>query len=85
MGRARAFVIPLPDAVGWAAGLGSELFSKVRGNIPILNRDKAAEMRAEAWTCSSQRAQDELAYRPAVKLSEGLRQTLAWYRKEGWL
>ncbi|MGA9524825.1 MAG: NAD-dependent epimerase/dehydratase family protein [Myxococcaceae bacterium] len=84
-GRERSVVVPLPDVVGYAAGLGSELVSRVRGTVPILNRDKAAEMRAEAWTCASDRARQELDYAPKVPLAEGLKMTLEWYRQEGWV
>jgi dihydroflavonol-4-reductase len=84
-GRDRSVVVPLPDVVGFAAGLGSELVSRVRGTVPILNRDKAAEMREEAWTCTSDRARQELEYAPKVPITEGFKSTLAWYRKEGWL
>ncbi len=85
MGATRNVIIPLPDAVGYAAGLGSEFISRLRGTVPILNRDKAAEMREEAWTCSADRAKSEMSYAPAVTLAEGLRGTIAWYRKEGWI
>lgn len=85
LGHGRNLVIPVPDVVGYAAGLGSELVSRLRGTVPILNRDKAAEMREEAWTCSAARAKNELSYSPRVDLAEGIQSTLAWYRKEGWL
>lgn len=84
-GHGRNMVIPLPDAVSFAAGLGSELLARFRGTVPILNRDKAAEMREEAWTCSAARAREELAYSPRVSLAQGIQSALAWYRKEGWL
>lgn len=81
----RNVVIPLPDALGYAAGLGSELIARLRGTVPILNRDKAAEMREEAWTCSSDRAKREMGYAPAVSLGDGLKNAVDWYRREGWL
>lgn len=85
LGNTRNIVIPLPDAVSYVAGLGSELVSRVRGTVPILNRDKAAEMREEAWTCSADRAKAEIQYVPKVPFAEGVQSTLAWYRKEGLL
>lgn len=85
MGSQRNVVIPLPDAVSYFAGLGSELVSRVRGTVPILNRDKAAEMRAEAWTCNADRARQEMDYAPTVALADGIQSALAWYRQEGLL
>jgi nucleoside-diphosphate-sugar epimerase len=84
-GRPNTVVLPLPNAVSYIAGFGSELVAEFRGTVPILNRDKAAEMRAEAWTCSSDRARRELDYKPRYSMAEGFRTTLDWYRKEGWL
>jgi dihydroflavonol-4-reductase len=85
MGTGRNVVIPLPDAVGYAAGLGSEVLARLRGAVPMLSRDKASEMRQAAWTCSSDRARNEIAYAPVVPLAEGFKTTLDWYRREGWL
>ena len=31
------------------------------------------------------RARTELGYAPAVPLHDGIRRTLEWYRREGWL
>lgn len=85
LGMRRMFVLPLPNVVSFAAGLGSELQAKLRGVVPIMNRDKARELTQEAWTCSSDRARNELSYAPALPLAKGLPPTIAWYRQEGWL
>jgi nucleoside-diphosphate-sugar epimerase len=85
MGKRRMRVLPLPNVVSFAAGYGSELQAKLRGVVPIMNRDKARELTQEAWTCRSDRAQNELAYRPTLPLDKGLPATIAWYRQEGWL
>ena len=85
MGATRNVVIPLPNAVSFVAGYGSELLSRVRGKVPILNRDKAAELSQEAWTCSVERARQDLGYVPTMPLERGTPATLEWFRKEGWL
>jgi nucleoside-diphosphate-sugar epimerase len=85
MGKRRPAVIPLPELLGYAAGLGSELGGRLVGQVPIMNRDKAREMRCEAWTCDVRRAQDELSFQAGYPLDKGLAHTVAWYRKEAWL
>lgn len=85
VGRPRAWTIPLPNAATFAVGLASELLGKLRGSVPIMNLDKAREMREEAWTCSSERARAELSFQPRFGLAEGLAHTIAWYRQEGFL
>jgi nucleoside-diphosphate-sugar epimerase len=85
LGKSPARVIPLPDLVSYAAGLGSQLQAMFRGRVAMLSLDKARELRCEAWTCSSARAKSEIQYQPIVPLDKGLEQTISWYRKEGWI
>lgn len=84
LGGRKARVLPLPDALGYAVGLTSELAGRLTNQVPILNRDKAREMRQAAWTCSPARAQNEIAF-AARELPQGLRHTVEWYRREGWI
>lgn len=85
LGRPRARVVSVPDALSWVAGFGSELGARVRGTVPMLNLDKARELRAEAWTCAIDRARNEIAFTPAYSLDHGFQNTIAWYRQEGLL
>lgn len=85
LGRPRARIVPIPDAVSWMAGVGSELGARFRGTVPLLSLDRARELRAEAWTCQIDRARNEIAYTPAYSLDHGFQNTIAWYRQEGLL
>ncbi len=85
MGRRRAVVLPVPEVLGLAAGIGAELGGRLKGAAPIMSRDKAREMRCEAWTCAADRAREEIDFVPQHPLDDGLKQTIEWYRKEGWL
>jgi dihydroflavonol-4-reductase len=85
LGRARARVVALPDAVGHVVGLGMELQARLRGTVPMLNRDKARDMACEAWTCTPERARDALGFMPGTAIEQGFPATLAWYRQQGWL
>lgn len=76
MGRAKPTVVPVPETVSYVVGLGSELAARVRGTIPILNRDKVHEMSFPAWTCSSERAAKELGFTAAIPLAQGLASAL---------
>ena len=78
-------MIPVPEAMSFVAGLGSELTAKLRGTVPILNLDKAREMRCEAWTCSNQQARREIGFVPQFPIDAGMRSAVAWYRQEGLL
>jgi len=54
------------------------------GRYPPLNREKAREAK-EAWVCSVEKARRDFGYRQEVPLREGMAETVAWYRAEGWL
>ncbi|MEA1927860.1 MAG: NAD(P)-dependent oxidoreductase [Candidatus Auribacterota bacterium] len=47
--------------------------------------DKIKEINHNYWVCSINRAQNELDFKPEYNLQEGLRDTIRWYRTEGWL
>ncbi len=72
--------VPLVGVVGMAVeGVG-----RLLGQYPPLNREKAREAKA-AWLCSVAKARRDVGYRQAVELEEGMCETVAWYRAEGWL
>ena len=54
------------------------------GIYPVVNREKASEMILE-WTCSSEKAEMELGYKPEHSLEEGISRTIRWYKKHQWL
>ena len=72
-----------PAAVKKVAGF-VETTATLFGSYPVVNREKAREMILE-WTCSSQKATDELGYKPDVSLEEGISRTIRWYKKHNWL
>ncbi|GEL71430.1 NAD-dependent epimerase/dehydratase family protein [Myxococcus virescens] len=83
LGKGRPAVLPVPQTVSYVVGLGSEAVARLRGTVPILNRDKVREMRCPAWTCSTERASRELGFLPTIPLAQGLAGTLAAYREAG--
>jgi dihydroflavonol-4-reductase len=72
LGRRRLAIIPAPDAAVYVAAAGSELFARIRGTVPIFNRDKAREMRCSAWTCTTDRAASDLGFTARIPLRDGL-------------
>ena len=84
LGR-RVRVVPTPPRTIWLVAAMSELGGRLRGQAPPLNFDKARDARAGSWICSPRKAREELGFSVGVSLEERLRQTAAWYRKQGWL
>lgn len=81
--RPRKLTIPKP--VAYVAALAGEAISFLTGKTPVINRDKVIDLSQSCWGCSIERATDELSYRPRIPLEEGLRETIGWYKREGWL
>jgi nucleoside-diphosphate-sugar epimerase len=63
----------------------SEAACRLAGKPSLLNRQKYAELRAPGWVCDSSRFRREVGYVASTPLPEGIRQTIAWYRENGWL
>ncbi|MGM0705776.1 MAG: NAD-dependent epimerase/dehydratase family protein [Bacteroidota bacterium] len=80
-----AVTMPVPSFLVGALGAASELWGKVTGSYPALNREKAREIRYAATMCSSEKARRMVGYEPAIALDEGVAETIAWYREQEWL
>jgi nucleoside-diphosphate-sugar epimerase len=86
LGRPRVVSLPVPKPIVWAAAAAFEAGSRLIGRRPsIINLDKAREAFAGSWSCSPTKAEQQVAFRPALPLSTRLKQTADWYRAEGWL
>ena len=55
------------------------------GKTSTLNRDKYNIMKQRNWRCDISPIVNELGYRPEYLLERGVKATMAWYKKEGWL
>jgi len=50
-----------------------------------LTPDKLRELRQPAWTCSAELIAENLGFKASVSLGQGISETAAWYRANGWL
>jgi nucleoside-diphosphate-sugar epimerase len=74
----------LPVWPFWIAGVACEALCAPFGiEPPIYRRRVDFFTKSRAFDIS--RARTELGYAPQVSLREGIRRTLEWYRREGWL
>ena len=62
-----------------------EYTSRMTGKVSVLNNDKFNILRQRNWRCDIQPAIDELGYQPKVKLQEGVRRSVKWYKENKWL
>ncbi len=85
LGRRYTLTIPFGPQVVRAIGAFGEMSGRFRGQPAVMNWDKAREAMAGSWTCSPQKAKQELGFSLPCSLSERLSQTAQWYRDAGWL
>jgi nucleoside-diphosphate-sugar epimerase len=81
----RARRVPVPVGLlalfaGASDALGSGLGLPLR---PLL--DKTREIRADDWIADTDRAREELGFRPLENLRDGLAETVEFYREHRWL
>lgn len=80
-----ALTIPVPSGLVGAVGAVVEGVCKLFGQYPPLNREKAREILETSKMCSIEKAKRDFGYQQQVSLEEGIRETIAWYRAEGWI
>jgi len=74
----------LPVWPFWTAGAACEALCAPFGIEPPLYR-RRVDFFTKSRAFDISRARTELGYAPGIGLHEGIRRTLEWYRREGWL
>lgn len=82
VGRERVFAPQLPKALML---LGARIDGALRGEKARLTIDRVGYMAHPNWVARSDRAVPNAVWTPRIAGAEGLAQTAAWYRREGWL
>lgn len=65
--------------------LCSEFFAGLSGRSSTLNGDKYKIMKQRNWQCDIAPAIHDLDYVPNYTLEKGVKETVAWYKQEGWI
>ena len=63
----------------------AEWGAKCVGKTSTLNGDKYNIMKQRNWRCDISPIIHELGFKPEYLLERGVKETMAWYKKEGWL
>jgi nucleoside-diphosphate-sugar epimerase len=82
----QATIIDLPIGFAWIAAGIREGWARLRGRSPgVITLDKIRSLAAGSYTCSPEKAQQQLGFSPARPLTERISQTVDWYQEQGWL
>jgi nucleoside-diphosphate-sugar epimerase len=75
----------IPVSLVYTIAAVSELFSMVTGKAVLLNWEKAKDIVQDSWTCEISKAKKDLGFQESCSLEGGIRNTVQWYREQGWL
>lgn len=85
LGRSRVRILHVPNLIIWGMAFFSELIGRIRRKPNILTLDKARDLTAGSSICSVEKAKKQLGFSPSATLEERMKQTIEWYRDQGWL
>ncbi|MBM3317228.1 MAG: NAD(P)-dependent oxidoreductase [Candidatus Eisenbacteria bacterium] len=78
--------VPLrvPGALVGLAGEVGALLGTLTGTMPVINPDKARDLRQRYWICAIDRLRGA-GYEPRTPIERGIHETIDWFRREGRL
>ena len=85
MGSPWCLRIKAPIWVLRLATFFGEWTGRLTGKVSALNNDKFHILRQRNWRCDIGPARQELGYEPQYQLDRGVKETIAWYKENGWL
>ncbi len=77
--------IKVPEWCVYAIGAFAQFFAMFGDKPAVLNLEKVRDIVQDAWTFDGSKAARELGFGEKLSLDAGIRQTLEWYRTQGWL
>lgn len=78
-------LIRVPLFVSYSFALFCELQSRITGKSNIISLDKFKDMKETSFVVDTAKSERLLDFRTSYSLKEGLKETLRWYVKKGWL
>lgn len=85
LGHPLVIHLKCPLIVLKVVSLLAEFIASRSGRSSTLNSDKYKIMKQRNWQCDITPAMQELGYTPEYDLEKGVKETIAWYKDEGWL
>lgn len=77
--------VRFPEIAAYVVAAFAEFFALFSSRPALINFEKARDMVQDYWTCDSSKAKRDFGYEQEISLEDGIRSTVEWYRKEGWL
>jgi len=81
----KGFRISIPVTFMKVVAAVSESLSSLTKKPALVNKQKVIDMEQNFWTCSPDKAKNELGFEAEIGLENGIRETLIWYKEQKWL
>lgn len=81
----RAISLRIPKAAVYGIAAVAEALASFSEKPALINREKARDMVQDYWTCDHRKALQDFGFQQELGLEEGIRDTVEWYRNQGWL
>lgn len=81
----RVWSLPVPPLAFDAVSRASVALAQRRDTRPLLDRSRFLEMRQPIWACDHAALTAHTGWAPPTALAVGLRDTVDWYRRHGWI
>lgn len=65
--------------------LCGDVVGKLTGRVTALNSDKYHILKQRNWRCDIRPVIEELGYQPQYPLERGVKETMDWYKENGWI
>jgi dihydroflavonol-4-reductase len=84
LGR-KALTLRIPEWGIYTISAFAEFFSLFSSKPALINFEKAKDMVQDYWTCDSGKAKRDFGYEQLISAEEGIKGTIEWYVKQGWM
>jgi nucleoside-diphosphate-sugar epimerase len=81
----KAIRLRIPKTGIYIIAAFAELFSLISRKPALINFEKARDMVQDYWTFDIARSKKELGFAEECTLEYGIRNTINWYKEQGWL
>ncbi len=81
----KTFKLTVPTPLAKIVAAVSEIVAKTGGRYPTFNLEKVAELTAQNWKCDIEPLKRDFNFRAEYNLEQGLKETIGWYKENGWL
>ncbi len=83
--KKKANLISFPVWAFYLAAFLNEIKVRLSGRADVFTINKMRELQANPWVCGNEKLYQQMNWRPATSLEAGMRSTLEYYRRQGFL